>query len=138
MQANVDASGTLDDPVAEGVRRLHAIGLAYVEYSVAEPGLFRTAFCRSELDDTADAMEEMVGASAPYRMLSEALDGLAAAGALPAGERPYAELKLWATVHGLAVLMLDGPLRSVPEEGRSVLVESTLDYCVAGLRIAGA
>jgi AcrR family transcriptional regulator len=136
MRANVDAVEPLADPVAEGVRRLRAIGRAYIEYSMAEPGLFRTAFCPPEPDDMVDAMEEMVANSAPYRMLSAALDDLAAAGALPPDRRPFAEVHLWATVHGLAVLMLDGPLRSVPEEGRAVLITSTLDYCLGGLRIA--
>jgi AcrR family transcriptional regulator len=138
MQANVDASEPLADLIAEGVRRLHAIGLAYIEYSMDEPGLFRTAFCPPEVDDTVDAMEEMVAGSAPYRMLSAALDALTAAGALPPDRRPFAELKLWATVHGLALLMLDGPLRCMPDEGRSVLIESTLEYCLTGLGIAGA
>ena len=41
-----------------------------------------------------------------------------AAGA-PAG----AEVAAWSSVHGLAVLLLDGPLRSVPAEGRDALIE---------------
>lgn len=135
MQANVDAAEALADPVAEGVRRLRAIGKAYVEYSLDEPGLFRTAFCPPEADEVDDAMEVMVANSAPYQMLSRALDDLAATGALPAARRPFAEVQLWSTVHGLSVLMLDGPLRSLPDEARAVLVASTLDYCLGGLRI---
>jgi len=136
MRAHVDAEEPRPDRVAEGVRRVRAIGRAYIEYSLDEAGLFRTAFCPPEPDDTVDAMEEMVAQSAPYRMLSEALDDLVAAGALGPERRPYAEVRLWATVHGLALLMLDGPLRSVPDEARTMLIESTLDFCLDGLRVS--
>ncbi len=136
MRAKVDSGPVLADPVAEGVRRLRAIGRAYIDYSLVEPGLFRTAFCPPEIDDSRDPLADMVALSAPYQMLSDCLDTLAEVGGLAAERRPFAELKLWATVHGLAVLMLDGPLRYLPEDGRTELVDSLLDFCFGGLRIA--
>lgn len=137
MRANVDSDTPIPDPIAEAMRRLRAIGRAYLEYSHVEPGLFRTAFCPPEIEDDRDAMAEMVALSAPYQMLSECLDSLAEAGGLTAERRPFAEICLWSTVHGLAVLMLDGPLRSLPDEARAEIVERVLDYCVGGLRIEG-
>ena len=136
MRATVDSDAELPDPIAEGVRRLRAIGRAYIDYSMVEPGLFRTAFCPPELDDPQESLAEMVALSAPYQMLSDCLDMLAEAGGLAAEWRPFAELKLWATVHGVAVLMLDGPLRYMPDDARSELVDSMLDFCLGGLRIS--
>ncbi len=77
----------------------------------------------------------MVALSAPYQMLSECLDMLVDAGGLAVERRPFAELKLWATVHGLSVLMLDGPLRFLPEDARAEIVDSMLSFCLGGLRI---
>jgi len=36
-------------------------------------------------------------------------------------------------VHGLAVLLLDGPLRSVPEDGREALVDGVVRTVRDGL-----
>ena len=44
-----------------------------------------------------------------------ALDELLEAGALPPDRRPGAELCAWSAVHGLALLVLEGPLRDLDE-----------------------
>ncbi|MBV9248994.1 MAG: WHG domain-containing protein, partial [Acetobacteraceae bacterium] len=45
-----------------------------------------------------------------YQLLSAALDRMVAAGALPADSRSGAEYLAWSAVHGLAMLVLHGPL----------------------------
>jgi hypothetical protein len=44
-------------------------------------------------------------------LLGDALDRLLAAGVLTADRRPGAEYLAWSAVHGLAMLVLEGPLR---------------------------
>jgi len=79
--------------------RLAAIGTAYIDFALAEPGLFRTAFsCGPPDPDVPDRA---------YGVLVAAVDALAAAGGL-AGHRAGAELAAWAAVHGAAVLLVDG------------------------------
>jgi hypothetical protein len=51
---------------------------------------------------------------------------MVAAGALPAKRRPGAEYLAWSAVHGLAMLVLEGPLRrlarkDIQEIGRRVV-----------------
>lgn len=131
--------------------RLRATGRAYVDYALAEPGLFAVAF--AALDLTADEPSETTSGTAPeaaseaasrpeapavvgphpFDLLGQALDELDASGAMPAGRREGAEVLCWSAVHGYAVLHLDGPLHAVPEAERSAGLESLLDQIERGL-----
>jgi AcrR family transcriptional regulator len=133
MRERVATGAPLDDEVADAIRRLRAIGTAYVEWALAEPGLFHTAFCPPEPSTDAEAMASMVSRAAPYILLAETVEELDRLGALPAERRAYAEIHLWTSVHGLAVLMVDGPLRIFGPDEQAALIEHTIDFCEAGL-----
>ncbi|MFE5603190.1 TetR/AcrR family transcriptional regulator [Streptomyces coelicoflavus] len=93
--------------------RLRALTRGYLAFAQAETGLFRAAFATTGMADTDT--EEAAGAEGrtAYRLLTETLDDLAAEGALPPEHRPDAEYFVWSTVHGMAVLRTDGPLRGL-------------------------
>ena len=130
MDAELAASATLDDPEAEAVRRLRALGLGYLRFATSEPGLFRTAFCHtdSEKEKLFEAWE-----SPAYARLAAVLDELAALGLIAPEVRPFAEVFPWATVHGLAHLLVDGPLGGIPEEYKKIVLERTVNAVVDGL-----
>lgn len=112
--------------------RMRAVGAGYLRWAQAEPGLFRTAFAAAdELTDADDAR----GASGltPYGLLSAALDDLVAVGLLPAARRPDAEITAWSAVHGLSMLLLEGPLRHLDAEHRERACGQLLDHIEAGL-----
>jgi AcrR family transcriptional regulator len=94
---------------------LRAIGIAYLRFARTEPGLFRTAFGvpGSPETTTQPAMAGKRGLN-PFQLLSTALDELVQAGVLPVQQRPDAEYLAWSAVHGLAMLVLEGPLRRLP------------------------
>jgi AcrR family transcriptional regulator len=102
------------DPLA----RLQAVGTAYIDFALSQPGLFRTAFTSHPVtsqDDEHDAPNRPdTGSDAdsaePYEVLRDVLDEALAAGLLDAQRRPGAEIAAWAAVHGLASLLIDGPL----------------------------
>jgi AcrR family transcriptional regulator len=119
-------------PVAAALHRMRAAGRGYVRFALAEPGLFRTAFCTSEHDDLTHA-DETLGDSPPYAFLRETLDELVRVGWLDPALRPNAETAAWATVHGLSLLLLDGPYSALTEDERERIVEATLDMVVRGL-----
>ncbi|HWU20140.1 MAG TPA: TetR/AcrR family transcriptional regulator [Nocardioides sp.] len=98
-------------------RRLRATGQAYVEYALAEPGLFRVAFDHVQ-------HSELTG---PYDLLSSALDGCLEAGVMAPAKRPGAELSCWAGVHGFAMLYGSGPLRDAPRRERDADLGRLLD-----------
>jgi AcrR family transcriptional regulator len=99
-------------------RRLRAVGTAYIDFALTEPGLFRTAFTshpatsRDAEHDRATGGEDptnTVGAE-PLEVLGQVLDEAQAAGLLEPRRRPGAEIAGWSAVHGLAGLLLAGPL----------------------------
>ncbi len=99
-------------------RRLGAIGAAYLAFAREEPGLFATAFALPQ----QHAYGVPDGGTGPDRtplgQLRAALDELVEAGALDRRRRDGIEYPIWSTVHGLAVLTGQGPLRDVPETAR--------------------
>jgi AcrR family transcriptional regulator len=91
---------------------LRAIGIAYLRFAEKEPGLFRTAFTVAGQPETAgDPGWSGRSGMNPFQLLGAALDQMVETGALPVERRPGAEYLAWAAVHGLAMLVLEGPLR---------------------------
>ena len=114
---------TTRDPVRRAQARLNAIGRAYIDFARTEPGWFRTAFSSARPHptdapgrqpspaDSTDAEET----TNPYLILGARLDDLVSVGALTPQRRRGAEYAAWSGVHGLSSLLLDGPLRDLPE-----------------------
>ena len=69
----------------------------------------------------------------PFGHLNAALDALVDAGALSPARRAGAEYLAWSTVHGLALLALDGPLQAAPQQVLHALGERLLDMVERGL-----
>jgi len=92
-------------------KRLQAVGVAYIGFALHQPGLFRTAFTShpATTDDRPDAADAS-DAAEPFEVLGQVLDEAEAAGLLNPNRRPGAEVAVWSAVHGLACLLLDGPL----------------------------
>jgi AcrR family transcriptional regulator len=107
------------DPAMRARQRLRQVGRAYVEFALAEPGLFEVAFSAPFHSD-----DEWVG---PYGLLNRSLDELVDVGVLPASRRQGAEVACWASVHGFAMLHLHGPLRDVPAGERDRSLDQMLD-----------
>src|ERR1700752_5324363 len=79
---------------AKGPRqRLRAVGTAYIDFALAEPGLFRTAFTsHPATSPSADADAGSAGGGAdPFDILGDVLDQCQAAGLLDPKRRPGAE-----------------------------------------------
>jgi AcrR family transcriptional regulator len=114
--------GRHGDPAA-AVRRLHAIGAAYLGFAREEPGLFATAFALPTRHDYGAPDDGTGPERAPLDQLRAVLDELVDAGVLDRRRRDGIEFPIWSAVHGLAVLAGQGPLRDVPEATRHRLEE---------------
>jgi AcrR family transcriptional regulator len=128
MRAEVAEVRTTGDAANDALQRTYAIGRAYVRVALAEPGLFRTAFGEENGDSAAGREEDE-----SFLMLRNAVDDLVATGLLPAKRRPLAEFAAWSAVHGLAMLILDGPLADLTEDDREAVLQRTLDMVARGL-----
>jgi AcrR family transcriptional regulator len=116
--------GKYGDPAAAG-RRLRAIGRAYLEFARQEQGLFATAFALPH-QHAYDAPEGGTGQDPPpLDQLRAVLDELADAGVVSRRRRAGLEYPIWSTVHGLAVLTGQGPLRELPDATRRHLEKLT-------------
>jgi AcrR family transcriptional regulator len=114
-------------------RRLRAIGQAYLAFAREEPGLFATAFARPA-QHAYDAPDDGTGGDPmPLDQLRAVLDELADAGALSRPRRAGMEYAIWSTVHGLAVLAGQGPLRDVTDATRQRIERAVGALIEAGL-----
>ena len=129
--ARLHAAG---NPSGVARARLRAVGTGYLRFAQKEPGLFRTAFSASpDLDQVGDPARAGASGLSPLQLLGSALDALVDAGALPKERRPAAEFLAWSSVHGLAMLLIDGPLRALDNKKRHAIIERLLDMVEQGL-----
>jgi Tetracyclin repressor-like, C-terminal domain len=121
------AAGTLQTPP----------GRAFAPSGVAtfgSPGLFRTAFSASDnLRSAASPARAGKGGLTPFQLLGAALDELVEAGLLPRERRPDAEFLAWSAVHGLAMLLIEGPLRGLGDARAQDVGQGLIDMVERGL-----
>jgi AcrR family transcriptional regulator len=122
------------DPAAYARRSLRAVGTGYMNFALREPGLFHTAFSvpAPVFQPPNPANAGATGLN-PFQLLTLALDRMAAAGILRAKDRPGAEFLAWSTVHGMSILMLDGPLRGIDAPTAQHFGKRLLDMVERGL-----
>ncbi|MCI4676040.1 TetR-like C-terminal domain-containing protein [Candidatus Mycolicibacterium alkanivorans] len=106
-------------------------GKAYIEFALAEPGLFRAAFAPAgphPADETVDPDRH------PFQILSGCADDLVATGVLTASRRDGLDEAAWAAVHGLSTLFLDGLLMAADAERKEQISDRLLDLIAEGVR----
>ena len=103
------------DPQAFARKSLRAVGMGYLGFAMREPGMFRTAFSvPPAVYEQNPANTASMGLN-PFQLLSLALDRMHETGLLSRKNRKDAEYLAWSTVHGLALLVLEGPLHQMPQ-----------------------
>jgi AcrR family transcriptional regulator len=123
-----------DDPALVARARFRAVGTGYLRFARTEPGLFRAAFYvpADMAEATADPSAGS-GGRTPFQLLGAALDDLVGCGLMPADRRAGAEFLVWSAVHGLAVLLIDGPLRGLEDSQAAQATDMLIDLVERGL-----
>jgi len=122
------------DPADSARASLRAVGTGYLRFAQVEPGLFRTAFSvPDDLDNATNPARAGSSGLTPFQLLAAALDELVEAGVLPRERRPGAEFLAWSAVHGLAMLIIDGPLRGLEQDQTQDIGRRLLDMVELGL-----
>lgn len=134
IQRELDGVNADADATVFARTRLRAIGTAYLGFAREQPGLFRIAFgVPDDISQAADSAKAGLAGSTPFQLLADALDGLVAAGVLPEQRRPHAEFLAWSAVHGLGMLVIDGPLRGLDDALVDATAQRLLDMVERGL-----
>jgi AcrR family transcriptional regulator len=113
---------------------LRAVGSAYLRFAQEESGLFRVAFSGPfDAEPTANPAKAGKTGLNPFQLLGAALDRLVAAGVLAAERRTGAEYLAWSAVHGLALLIIAGPLHRLGSAQANAHGQRLLDMVERGL-----
>ena len=117
-----------DDEVRAARARLVECGRGYVDFALAEPGLFRVLFAAYPTVPGPEQDQGLEGAAPddPFAILNTLLDDLVRVGHLAPEARPGAEITCWSAVHGFAVLHTEGPLRALDEATRTAALDVVL------------
>ena len=120
-------------PEANARAQLRAVGTGYVAFALDHPGLFHAAFfVPTNLETSSAASKTGPSGRSPLDLLTVALDEFVASGIMPAQRRPQAEFLAWSSVHGFALLLIDGPLRALPREQADAVTQRVIDMVEAG------
>ena len=121
------------DPQAFARKSLRAVGMGYLRFAMREPGMFRTAFSVPPPVHSPDPANTASMRLNPFQLLSLALDRMQESGLLSKRGRKDAEYLAWSTVHGLALLALEGPLNKMPQKMVLMLGERLVVMVERGL-----
>lgn len=134
MEASYSAVASSGDPVQDARNGLRAVGAGYLRFAQDEPGLFRTAFSvPDDLKNSGAPAKAGAAGRTPFQLVGIAIDRLVEVGRLPAERRPGAEFLAWSAVHGLGMLIIDGPLRGLTPEMIAGATRNVLDMVDRGL-----
>lgn len=120
------AAATDDDPQ----RRLNAVGRAYVEFALANPGLFELMFRSRRLDLERPALKQAMLAAQHLLTgaVSEAHPAQPASARSGPSESEAYTVRAWTMVHGFALLLLDDRLAPLlPPDARREDALAVLD-----------
>ena len=122
------------DPAEFARASLRAVGSGYLQFAFSEPGLFRTAFSvPDELQGEPDPAKAGASGLNPFELLGAALDRFVESGLMAPDRRLGAEYLAWSAVHGLAMLVIDGPLRSLSLPQARLVGQRLLEMVEKGL-----
>jgi AcrR family transcriptional regulator len=122
------------DAAATAHAHLRAVGVGYLRFARDEPGLFRAAYTvPSNLEEAFSPEKAGPSGRTPFQLLTIAVDEMVSAGLMPPERRPGAELCAWSAVHGLAMLVLEGPLRDLDEATLLRAAQQVIDMVDRGL-----
>ncbi len=125
LMASIDAATAGAGPQATALERLAVAGRGYVRFALGSPGVFALMFHPDRLDRT-DVEYQEAGQAAFGQLLGLVRDAQAA------GFRPDVPANdlasvVWATVHGLAQLRIQGAMPAAPDAGHDPALDVMSD-----------
>ena len=113
--------------ITDPLERLSAGGRYYLSFALENPELYELMFATAEVLRDAGPDEEAAPLRA-FRGFATNVKDCLDAGIFSAGEVETTAIALWATLHGLASLLIKGRLRFLPEESLAEVVEQAFAF----------
>jgi AcrR family transcriptional regulator len=116
----------------DAVERLQKMAIAYVEYGLQNPDLFRAMFLfRPELTAEPRPDAPALGTKIQHAFVAAVRDAQGA-GMLDDGDPELAALTVWTTAHGVITTLLSGPPLDI--DLKNQLCEAAINASLTGLR----
>ena len=119
------------DQISHPLERLSTGGRYYISFALENPELYELMFATREIIQHPLPDEE----SAPlksFRKFEEHVQECLDSGGLSAGKGEATAVALWATLHGLASLIIKQRLRFLPSGRLNEIIEQALDFSLRG------
>lgn len=116
------------------LKRLEATGVAYVEFAVAHPSHYRVMFGSYQGEQVPQKERAQAGWQA-FQVLFNAIEAGQSAGTVRAGDTMQLGWVAWSTVHGLAMLLIDGRLPVSQPQDMKALSEFVTRTLISGLAL---
>jgi AcrR family transcriptional regulator len=114
------------------IERLQQMAIAYVEYGLQNPDMFRAMFLfRPELTAEPRPDAPALGTNI-HRAFVAAVQNAQGAGVLDDGDPELAALTVWTTAHGVITTLLSGPPLDIDLKNK--LCEAAINASLTGLR----
>lgn len=129
----------VDDPV----ERIHALAKHYIDFAVENRWLYKVLFYEDEVDWSDLNADEREHLAAPLKAARSACEAGVAAGVFRSDiDLDASALLLWASVHGLASLLINGRISenhpSFPVGSRDEFVRTMVEGVLRSFRVPGA
>ena len=115
------------EKIADPLERLSAGGRYYLAFALENPEFYELMFTTTEVLRDSGPDQEAAPLRA-FRKFAENVKACLDAGIFSAGEVETTAIALWATLHGLASLLIKGRLRFLPEESLGKVVEQAYAF----------
>jgi AcrR family transcriptional regulator len=130
MRAQLAQASQAADPF----ERLRIICRAYIQFARAESGLFQTA-CDPTITEALAAEAQQATHNEPFQILQQIVEDIARTGLIPPNEDTLQlSIIVWATSHGLAVLLANGQLSMLSEAEQEQVITKALNTVTAGMK----
>jgi AcrR family transcriptional regulator len=123
-----------DRAISDPLKRLEAIGVAYVKFAIAHPTHYRVMFGRQKREQDRYPSLNKAGKEA-FAVLVEAIEAGQKTGKLSSEDSVQLAWAAWSSVHGLAMLIMDGLLPNSDTENMDSLINFVTRKLVEGLQI---
>jgi len=120
LKASLDAARARVPSLADRLTEMRA---AYVRFAVENPSHYRVMF-GGFLDRCKDEPELLADAGAAFQALVDAILDLQRAGMIRQDDARQLSRFVWAAVHGIAMLAIDGQLGTDPDAGLALYRDS--------------